>query len=554
MTNANGKPIRFASLIRVSTERQQRQGESLRVQKTENNKAVDKLGGRIVGTYGGQEHGTRGWEKAEVDRLLADGAKNKFDAVIVHYADRWSRDNLKSEEGLNLFKEHGIRFFVGDSEYDLFDEHKFFTLALFVNIGQLNAAAQNRKSLEAKIVRAKDGIPSSGNLPYGRTFDKRTKQWGIDTKKQRIVQDAAKRYLAGESLAKLADEHRMDTSNLHHVLTNRCGSTWTQVFHSKSLNIHHEQTMVVPPLLDLETIDAVKKRAKANKTYTHGQPKNRYLLSRVVFCATCGYTLFGQTVSADGVDYHYYRHAHKRKRKCEKRLAWVNADDLDDAVFQDLFDLFGNAVGMKKAIYEAFPDAAEADDLRERLARAEESLGKVKRARDKIIRFIVQDRLTEEQAKMELDKLNRKESDLQVRIDRLNVGLERVPAKKKVDAFAKKVATTFQAYSKGLWIKAQEVNTGWKTMTWEERRGLIEMVFSGETDDGKRMGVFVSWGDDQAGKRHKVWKYRIIGHLVDRKGRSPALFTFADLEKEGDGVVGGLKQRELLKVTSKVSS
>jgi site-specific DNA recombinase len=472
-----------------------------------------------------------------VDRLLRDAAKHKFDAVIVHYADRWSRDNLKSEEGLNLFKEHGIRFFVGDSEYDLFDEHKFFTLALFVNIGQLNAAAQNRKSLEAKIARAKDGMPSAGNLPYGRTFEKKTKQWGIDKKKHRIVQDVAKRYLSGESIEKLANEYQMDTTNLHQILTKRSGGTWTQEFHSKHLNIHHEQTVAVPPLLDPETIEAIKKRAKANKTYTHGQPKNRYLLSRVVFCAGCGYTLFGQTVSENGVDYHYYRHARDRKRKCKRRLAWVNADDLDNAVFQDLFELFGNAVGMKKAINEAFPDAEEVDDLRERLARAEDSLGKVKRSRDKIIRFIVQDRLTEEQAKTELDKLNRKESDLQVRIDRLNVRLERVPAKKKVDAFVKKVATTFQAYSKGLGVKSQNLNDSQTTMTWEERRGLIEMVFSGETDDGKRMGVFVSWGDDQAGKRHKVWKYRIIGHLVDRKGRSPAVFTFADLEKEGEGVV-----------------
>jgi DNA invertase Pin-like site-specific DNA recombinase len=96
----NGKLERFASLVRVSTEKQEQQGESLRTQTKNNDRDVARLGGRIVECYGGQEHATPGWEKGEVDRLIADAARGKFDAVIVTYADRWSRDNAKSKEGL----------------------------------------------------------------------------------------------------------------------------------------------------------------------------------------------------------------------------------------------------------------------------------------------------------------------------------------------------------------------------------------------------------------------------------------------------------------------
>src|SRR5262245_7303895 len=94
-------PLRFAALIRVSTEQQAETGESLRVQRTDNERDAGLLGGTIVGWYGGQEHATPGYEKREVDRLIADAGKDKFDAVIVNRTDRWSRDNAKSTQGLD---------------------------------------------------------------------------------------------------------------------------------------------------------------------------------------------------------------------------------------------------------------------------------------------------------------------------------------------------------------------------------------------------------------------------------------------------------------------
>ena len=62
--------LRFAGVIRVSTEKQEKTGESLRTQKTEIKEAVKAAGGKVVEWYGGQEHATPGWEKKEIDRLL----------------------------------------------------------------------------------------------------------------------------------------------------------------------------------------------------------------------------------------------------------------------------------------------------------------------------------------------------------------------------------------------------------------------------------------------------------------------------------------------------
>ena len=43
-----GKQLRFADMIRVSTEKQEQQGESLHVQRKANERDVQRLGGKVA--------------------------------------------------------------------------------------------------------------------------------------------------------------------------------------------------------------------------------------------------------------------------------------------------------------------------------------------------------------------------------------------------------------------------------------------------------------------------------------------------------------------------
>ena len=49
-------------------------------------------------------------------------------------------------------------------------------------------------------------------------------------------------------------------------------------------------------------------------------------------------------------------------------------------------------------------------------------------------------------------------------------------------------------------------------MTYEEKRNLCQMVFSGRMADGAKMGVKIFW------KTSKKWRYRIEGHFIDTEG------------------------------------
>jgi len=158
--------LRFAPLIRVSTEGQATKGESLRTQTAQIRQYVKSLNGTDPDNcwkYSGQEHATPEQERAKLEQLLEDSSNGKFDAVIVCDASRWSRDNFKSKEGLNILRNNGTRFFVGTMEYDLFNPEHAFILGMSAEIGEFQARTQALKSITNRINRAKRNVPTAGN-------------------------------------------------------------------------------------------------------------------------------------------------------------------------------------------------------------------------------------------------------------------------------------------------------------------------------------------------------------------------------------------------------
>jgi DNA invertase Pin-like site-specific DNA recombinase len=507
--------LRFGAWVRVSTEKQEKRGESLRVQHDSEERDVAHMGGTVVEWYGGQEHATPGWEKKELKRLIADAARGKFDAVIVAYHDRWDRGDKESDRGLEVFKEHGIRFFVGAGEIDLFDPQDEFMMDVHGALGKFVARQQSKKSIDSRVQRARDGLPAAGRLPFGRTFDPHTETWGVDPTKKAVVEEAARRYLAGEKMPAIAKSLGMNPTQLHKTLMQKCGPEWVQRFRSKALNIDERVVTPVPALLDEATIAAYHARAEGNRTWarTPAGPVSRsgrrfrtYLLSRVVFCQCCGRALTGQAIRDR---FRYYRTT--AGCACHAKRQWVPAEDLEEAVLEDLFQLFGNADRVRKAVEAAVPDQDKVAQDRAQLSRVSGDLEKVRAGRDRLIDAITEGAVTAAHAKAKLAELDSREQALAAERDGLAALLEGLPTPEEVEAQAERASAAFKA-------TLDRVNRDYDTMTWEEKRALLGMVFGGKLPDGRRLGVYVE-RDDRPGRR--VWYYRIMGRLVEAGGVTP---------------------------------
>src|SRR5262249_7673914 len=150
-------------------------------------------------------------------------------------------------------------------------------------------------------------------LPFGRTWDKKTKRWGLDPDKRAQIEEVAARYLAGESLVELAEEHGHSYCNLYKILRERCGPVGQQRFRDPRFRIEVAGDVTVPPLLPDETIRRVRERLEDNRTNRHGSPLYDYLLNGFMFCGGCGYNLTGELNKGHLT----YRHPHtKRDRPC----------------------------------------------------------------------------------------------------------------------------------------------------------------------------------------------------------------------------------------------
>ncbi|MBU0965476.1 MAG: recombinase family protein [Proteobacteria bacterium] len=490
--------IRFAPIVRVSTEKQEQQGESLRTQKSQLVQYAKSLGGVIpefCWQYSGQEHATPDFERRKLEKLLKDSSKGIFDAVIVTDASRWSRDNRKSKEGLQVFREQGIRFFVGTTEYYLFNpEHTFF-LGMAAEIGEFHARQQSLKSITNRIERARRGIPSTGKLPYGRIFNPVTSQWDIDPEKQKNIIWAAERYLAGEPMGKISATLGMNHTNLWKVLTQRSGEEWTICFRVKKLNVDEEVTIQIPPLLPAETIAAIKERAAGNKTYSHGQIKNPYLLGRVVFCAECGYAMFGQT---NHHNRRYYRHPRGRTKVCDPSL-WVPAEDLEKAVMVQIVAMFGDPEILKEAVERATPNAGRTEELQTRRKDIEKGISSIQAKKDRLVEAVADGIMSSDEIRMKMDKLRSQEECLREEKVRIGCKLDNLPDYRRQVSKLAKLARTASAESMSR--RPERLSQ----MTFQQKRQLVQTAFGGTDMDGKRLGVYIK-------KNEKgIWQYEIKG-------------------------------------------
>jgi|ERR1035437_241939 DNA invertase Pin-like site-specific DNA recombinase len=483
--------LRFAPLIRVSTEQQKKKGESLKTQLTQIIQYVDLLKGIIPENcliYQGQEHATAGQERLLFDKLLDDSSKGLFDAVIVTDASRWSRDNLKSEIGLNLLAENGIKFFVGTMEYNLYDAEHRFILTMSTSINQLQATKQSQNSIINRIERAKKGWNSAGLLPYGRTFVKGV--WGIDLVKKAIIEDAAKRYIAGEHIPDIAATLGMNASNLHRILTKHSGTKRTTTFKYK--RISETVDMIIPALLDEKTIKAVQNKIY-NNTTTRGNRKNYYLLQGYIYCAECGYKMKSHTSESKK---QYYLHSKYGGCKYGKFLP---APEIENALLIELIKTFGDPELIEKSIKKASPDMTKVDALRVEKNNIDAALKSITAQKNILIKKIAKELITDEEADKELKNLREQEGSFKQRLLTIDIELLSTPDPKHVKALSRwagKIVSSMTKDDPKLIFKR----------SFEWKRKLIERAFNGLDATGHKLGIYITF-------KNGIFTYEIKGLL-----------------------------------------
>jgi len=368
------RKLRFAALIRVSTERQSKRGESLKIQENQIREAIKKRDGILSEDciYKGQEHSCPGNERKILDQLLNDANCGKFDAVIVADISRWGRDNKKCKEGLNILMENNIRFFDISREYNLSESQDWFLLGLFGEIHEFNARQTAEKSMYSRLERAKKGFPSLGSKPFGYRVigsdENGYAKWKVIPECRNFLLKAVDLYInKNYGFKKIANILKKDpdwgkvrkysalrelhATSIADILINR--STKTEYVIEPKGKRYEKVTIKLPePLLSKNDIKLVKEKARMNRVRMNRSYSNNYPLSGVLFCKSCGNCLTG----LKNGKYRYYRHHHVDNKgpNCVKN---IRADDIERVVLYEIALFIGNADNLEKALKNAFSES-----------------------------------------------------------------------------------------------------------------------------------------------------------------------------------------------------
>lgn len=511
------KPLRFAPLIRVSTEKQKKKGEFLAVQRKQLEQSIKSLGGIIPNDkwYAGQEHATPDQERKILDQLMEDAKTHKFDAVIVDDRSRWSRDNERSKSDLRILKANGIRFFVGTEELDLHDPTTLLLLGISTEIGEWQAKEQARKSRLSRIARAKRNIPTAGKKPYGRTYNKLTNKWGLIDGAKEKIETIAREYLEDDvNFKTLGKKYGMNASNLHKILTKRCGDKWPERFKSLIPNKdkpYEENIHTIPRLLDEETIKRIQEKSEGRRTWTHGEQKYHYLFARKIFDVGTTYTLTG-TTNAKGVRYY-------RPYKGKGYQYSINADVLENAIMGELFEALSNKRKLREAIFDGNPLTDVVEKIKSKMVQKEKELKSTNAKLSNITHTIENYKREDldsylESLKPEIKLLSDRKRIVESEIQSCKTQLDSLPTEQEIEGTSKRSKDLLKRIKESYFSSEQS----FQDLPYEGKKKLVDLIFGGKDVMNKKYGIYIR----SLGGKPKRYKFEVYGKLGIMSGRLEA--------------------------------
>lgn len=520
--NTMDKPVlRFAAIVRVSTERQAKQGESLNVQKTYIEEAIHCLGGTIYRWYAGQEHATPDYERKQLDEVMREVREKpgeNFDAIMVYHSSRWSRDNLKNAEYTKILRDNGIRFFVLTTEVDLFNPTDEFILTLNTAINQLNARQSTIASTHSRIARAQQNRPSNGKRPFGRIFKKETGEWILDETKKTMVEEWARLYIEEDvSFVELGKRYRMSQKNIHKILTERCGPKWFINFNDKALRRIVRVELKVPELLPESIIQRIKEKCKTRRTWQHGSQKYQYPLSRIIFDKGTGYALTG---TANHAGKRYYR-----TYRGNDIIYSINADELEKSIFNSLFDALGWNKNLSDAVLQEFPAIENTEELNKEKNIYEKELKSFERNQSNIINTIADYNPDDtgsslKALKSRLKELDEKIADRKFKIQIIENNLLLIPSKQDILHRLEQFEIELIEAHKMSYVRGGNY---FYDLPFSEKQKLMRLIFGGQDELGKKYGIYIKF----IGGKHKRFEYLAYGRLGNIKGQIEGKETYS---------------------------
>ncbi len=335
--------MKVALYIRVSTERQANEGDSLEEQEKELKKFCDFRNFDIHNLY--IERGKSGGNtnRPEYQKLIKDIEQKKIQAVIVKKLDRLSRSLMDFENLMNLMNKNEVEFISIKENFDTTTAMGKAMLRVALVFAQLEREQTSERLVDVLGYRASLGMYNGGLRPFGYT--NLNKELVPYKKEKDLVEFIFNKFLDNHSTtltAKALNEigfrnrnaKLWDKRQIQKILQNpvyigqvRWNNQCYQGIHQPIISENQFKTT--------QLIFKQKQHALGSVTQS--------LAQRLLRCGDCNSPMTpSHSLNKNKIKYFYYRctstqTAEKGQSKCS--VKYINQKKLDNALIQSLLSL-----------------------------------------------------------------------------------------------------------------------------------------------------------------------------------------------------------------------
>jgi site-specific DNA recombinase len=309
--------------IRVSTDRQAKEGDSLEEQESELKKFCDYRGFQIHrvlierGKSGGNTN------RPEYRRLVADIEAGKINAVVVKKLDRLSRSLLDFEQLMTRLQANNVEFISLRENFDTTTAMGKAMLRVALVFAQLEREQTAERIKDVFAWRAEQGLYNGGTRPFG--YDALLSELVPHKQERKVVEFIYDSFLELKSTTLVArkclemgfrdrDNKPIDKRKVHKILNRPIYKGFVKWNDALFKGIHQ-------PLVTESKWEKVQAIFTDRETVS-SRNKVKGLLKGFLICGKChNYLSPNYTKKKNGSIYEYYRCAstfnHKANSKCE---------------------------------------------------------------------------------------------------------------------------------------------------------------------------------------------------------------------------------------------
>lgn len=285
----------------------------------------------VVGTYIDRALTGTNDNREQFQKMIADGDKGLFDAVLMYKMDRFARNRYDSAVYKARLKKNGIRVFY--AKENIPDGPEGIILeSLLEGLAEYYSAELSQKIKRGLKENALNGRSTGGKGALGFTTDS-VRRLVVDETTAPIVRRIFALYDKGVTVTEIcAEMNRKGIKTSSGSRFNK-NSLWVILKNEKYLGVYSAMDTRIencfPPIVDKELFERVQRRLAENaKAPGRGRAKVDYLLSGKLYCGLCGTGMVGESgTSKTGDKHNYYICARKKREKaCKKktvRKEWV---------------------------------------------------------------------------------------------------------------------------------------------------------------------------------------------------------------------------------------